>query len=91
MQRTTRNQKHHGRNSDIDLTDDIMKIKAALRNATRDVRGKATQMLNDSYVDIKDRSHEVRDQLGDYIAEKPLKSVGIAVLTGIFIGFLLRK
>ncbi len=83
----TRNHRHH----DTDLGDDLIKIKAALRHATRDIQDRANEAFSNSYDDLKDKSFEMRENVGDYIADKPLKSVGFAVLAGLVIGFLLKK
>ena len=74
-----------------DLHRDLAKIKAALAEATYDLKGKAGEMLYDSMDDIKEHSSEMKDTLANYAAEKPFKTLGIAVLVGVALGFLLKK
>lgn len=73
------------------LTNDVDKIRLAIANATMHATGKAGDVLYDSYDSLKEKSLDVQDAVETYIAEKPLKSVGIALLTGVVVGFLLRK
>lgn len=78
---------HH----DIDLSDDVAKIKAALFDATHDVKNKAGELFTESMDDLKERSSLAKDNIADYIVEKPFKSLGIALLTGVIIGYLFHK
>lgn len=75
----------------IDLHDDLNKIKDALTEAREHVKDKAGQMINKSYDKIKDTSLDIKDNAAYYIAKKPFKTIGIALLSGMAIGFLLRK
>jgi ElaB/YqjD/DUF883 family membrane-anchored ribosome-binding protein len=84
-------QRNHSFNSDYDLQSDIDKIKAALADAAQDVKGRAGEMLQQSIEDVKERSTILGEDIGDYVAEKPLQSLGIAVLAGAVLGFLIRR
>lgn len=90
MQKTTAKHRHN-RNGEFDLYDDIAKIKAALADATYDVKGMASEMLHQSIENAKSRSTAAQDNLSNYIAERPFKTIGIAMLSGLLIGYLLRK
>lgn len=83
---TLKNKNHH--NSDYDLYGDVEKIKAALMEATHDVKGKAAELFSDSVDGMKEKTTAAKDTLANYTAEKPFKSLGIALLVGIGIGFL---
>lgn len=85
---TTVKHKHHNNN---DLYGDVEKIKAALLEASQDLKGKASEILSDSVDDMKEKSAAVKDGVANYTAEKPFKSLGIALLVGVAIGYLLRK
>jgi len=74
-----------------DLSDDLEKIKAALVDASEDIKFRAGEILSDSAENVKNKSVEIQDTASIYIAEKPFRSVGIALLSGMVIGFLLRK
>jgi ElaB/YqjD/DUF883 family membrane-anchored ribosome-binding protein len=79
---------HHHRN---DLSDDVEKIKAALAQATFDVKGKASDLFSQSIDNIKDHSSKFQENVSEFTTEKPLKSLGIALLTGIVLGYFLHK
>lgn len=91
MNKASRHHKHSRNGHHYNLNKDFAKIKAALSDTTHDMRGKAAQMINDSYVDIRDKSLDMQENVANYVGEKPFKSLGLAVLSGIIIGFLIRK
>ena len=57
---------HHKHKHDHDLYADVEKIKAALKEATQDIKGKAAEIVSD-------------------------KSLGIALLVGVALGYLLHR
>lgn len=79
----------HATNSD--LYHDVEKIKAALMMTALDVKDKASDTIFDTVETVKEKSDLARDTVADYTAEKPFKSLGIALLVGIGIGYLLKK
>ena len=79
------------RNHHHDISDDVEKIKKALRAASHDIKCKAGELLNDSYEDVKGYTSSIKDNVEDYTTEKPIKSLGIALLIGVAVGFLIRK
>jgi ElaB/YqjD/DUF883 family membrane-anchored ribosome-binding protein len=81
----------HLRSVEYDLHEDLAKLKTALADATYDVKGKAGQVFADSYERFKNKSSDWQDGAATYIAEKPFKTISIAFLSGMVIGFLLRK
>lgn len=81
----------HKNQSEYDLYGDVEKIKAALLDTTNDVKGKAGELLSDSVKNIKEQSSALSDNVSNYTAKKPFKSLGIALLAGIAIGYFLRK
>jgi ElaB/YqjD/DUF883 family membrane-anchored ribosome-binding protein len=83
---TTKHRNHYN-----DLYDDVEKIKASLLEATRDMKGKAAEVLADSYEGMREQTAEAKDNAANYIAEKPFKSLGIALAIGFAIGYILRK
>lgn len=83
--------KNRNNHTEYDLYDDVEKIKAALRIATHDVKSKAAEILSDSVDGLQERTTAVKEKVEDYTAEKPFKSLGIALVAGIIIGFLVRK
>lgn len=81
----------HKHAHDYDLYDDVEKIKAAIMNTAYDVKGKAGKILTDSVDDMKDQSEMVKEKVTHYTAEKPLQSLGVALLVGLAIGYLIHK
>jgi ElaB/YqjD/DUF883 family membrane-anchored ribosome-binding protein len=84
------NHNHH-RNLSSEISDDIAKIKAALSDTSSDLKDKANELYEDSLTTVKDKSNEVRDHIVNYTADRPLKSLGIALLAGVIIGYLIKK
>lgn len=70
--------------SNIDLHDDIEKIKSAITQTTDDLKYTATELYSDSI-------NQAKEKTTNYIAERPLTSLGVAVGVGVLIGLLLRK
>lgn len=90
-------QKHHttlksrARNSKIDLYNDIDKIKKALATITHDVKTKTASMVGESIENARDRSYDLQDNVDDYLSERPFKSIGVAMIAGAVIGYLLHS
>ena len=79
------------KNSHYDFYGDLSKIKAAIATATCDAKVKARDMFHQSVDDMRDKSEIVQDTVTKYVAKKPLKSLGISMLIGAVIGFLIHK
>jgi ElaB/YqjD/DUF883 family membrane-anchored ribosome-binding protein len=83
--------KHRNSHRDYDLYDDVEKIKAALFETAGDVKGKAGKIFADSIDGVRDQSEMVKERVTNYTAEKPFKSLSVALLVGIFIGYIIHK
>jgi ElaB/YqjD/DUF883 family membrane-anchored ribosome-binding protein len=81
---TTKNHSH-------DLYDDVAKIKKALMEATEGVKYKAGEALTESVDSIREKACDVKDCVEDYAENQPFKSLGIAMLAGVFIGYMMKK
>ena len=81
----------HDNSSEFDLYDDVEKIKSALKDASRDVKGKAAEMLAESLLTAEQKSALLKANLSDYVEEKPLQALGLAALVGLILGFLISK
>lgn len=86
MQRASTARHHKRRHNNYDIYGDIEKIRAAFANTASDVTGRAGEMLNDSYQSIIDKSSQMQENVADFTAEKPFKSLGIALLAGVVLG-----
>ena len=93
MYKTHARTKH--RNGDIDLHDDLQQIKKVLAATARDFKGKTAEIFNQSLENVKDRVKErttdMQENSADYIAERPFMSVGVALLSGLCLGYLLKS
>ncbi|EKD54057.1 MAG: hypothetical protein ACD_60C00126G0003 [uncultured bacterium] len=81
----------HSHESDFDVYGDLAKIKTMLKKTTLDARGRAGEILANSIEDVREKGILAQKNVTHYIAEKPLKSVGFAVLTGVILGYFLHR
>lgn len=86
----TPSKKNH-RRGNVGIAGDLEKIKAALFDTAKDVRWKASDLLSHSAENIKDKSSEIQENVSDYVAERPFKTLAIAMFTGLFLGMLMRR
>jgi len=85
--------KHHHktRHPQYDLYGDLERIKEAIFDTSSDVKGKAGEMISNTAEDFKDKTLYARDNVANYTAERPFKSLGIALLAGLVVGYFIRK
>jgi ElaB/YqjD/DUF883 family membrane-anchored ribosome-binding protein len=69
-----------------DLYDDLLNIKDAIADTADGVKTRAEGLVTELLEDIQNRATGYHDEVEEYIAEKPLQTLGIAVLFGIFLG-----
>lgn len=81
----------HKRITNEDLYEDIEKIKAALAVASGDVKARAGELFADSIDEMKSNTEDLQDYIAKYTAERPFKSLGIALLVGMALGYIMRK
>ncbi len=81
-----------------DLHNDFLRIKEkaretrdAISQAASDVKDRAQDLWSQSIRDAKTKSSDVQDQVVTYVRANPVKSVGLAVLSGLFVAWLMRK
>lgn len=84
----TATKRRHARQT---LQNDLAKLKDALSDATYGIRGKTGQILANSFDDLKERSANFQNKVSDYAADRPFRTLGIAVLTGLIIGYIIRR
>ena len=87
-------QKHSAKkymSSDFDLYGDMVKIRDAFSDTARDARGKAAEVLTQSYNDVKAKTADIQGYMSEYVAEKPIKSIGIALLSGALLGAIMMR
>lgn len=81
----------HTQHHDYDLSEDVEKIKAALMDATQNLKGRAGDFLHDSVDNIKDQAASTKSSIENYAAEKPFKSLGLTLFIGMAIGYFMKK
>lgn len=74
-----------------DIAANMLKIKHALSDSVETAKDRAGEMLLDSVDEIKDKSARAQEKVATYTARRPFKTIGIALLTGVVIGYLLKK
>lgn len=80
--------KHHGQH---DLYDDLAKIKAIMSNTAFEVKDSAKDILADSLDLAKEKSNVVKESIENYAHKKPMQSLGICFVTGLFLGLLIKR
>lgn len=73
------------------LTSDWLKIKHTFSGAATDVKKNAGSLLSHSVDKIKTQSSKAQANILRYAMRKPFKALGIALLTGAVIGFLVKR
>src|SRR5688572_9890690 len=86
MQKSANHHRKHA-NHHYDLQADLLKIRDAFADTAGDIKGKANDMWTHSWDGLKDKSDQVKESVSDYTAEKPLKSLLIALTVGVVIGY----
>lgn len=91
MYKTTARHTKRGRHSDYDVYGDLAKIKEALADATYGIKGRAGEVFNQSFDDVGSFLKEKQENVGTYVSDKPFKSIGVALLAGICLGYFIHK
>lgn len=82
---------HNGHAKDVDLREDILRVKEALAQTANDVREKAEELFHRSVQDAKEKSNDIEENVVAYVKEHPLKTIGYSVLAGVILAKLLQK
>lgn len=89
MKATAKN--HRKVRSKYDIQSDIDKIREAFVDATFDVKGRANEIAKQAIANARERSVAAKDGAENFIQERPFKTIGVAMLTGIVIGYFIHK
>jgi ElaB/YqjD/DUF883 family membrane-anchored ribosome-binding protein len=57
----------------------------------RELKSKAEDLLHDTIHEFKEKSEDVKGVVEEYVKQKPMKSIGIALLTGVALSLFLRR
>ncbi len=84
--------KHRQSNqADYDLYADLVRIRDAFTDTARNVKGRTGLAFTQQFENVKDKTTELQDNMANYAREKPFKTLGLALLSGVFLGFWLRR
>ncbi len=83
----THRHKHNGHT----LNADLEKIKSAIADTALDLKERTGEAFSDSLDNLKERSNRVHHDVASYTAKRPIKSLGVALLVGLALGFFIRK
>ena len=70
---------------------DVEMIKRALAKANSDVKGRARDILSHTIDDAVGTGVYAQERVTNFTATKPFTSLGIALLTGLFLGVVITK
>jgi ElaB/YqjD/DUF883 family membrane-anchored ribosome-binding protein len=73
------------------IKNDLEKLKELLATTAYDVGGEARNAISESLENVKEKSTDIQDSITDYVNEKPFKALGLAMLTGVFLGLAMRR
>lgn len=73
------------------LSSDWIKVRSTLNDTASDFKKIAGAVLHDSANGLKYHSKKFQHKVGALASRKPFKTLGIAVLTGMAIGWWLRR
>lgn len=66
-------------------------VANTLKKAGQMVKEEACDKFEQTMYDVKKKSSEIQEAVSEYVKEKPIQSLGWAVLSGVILGFVLRK
>lgn len=84
---TQRGSKHDG----SDVAAKMRETGEAITQAAHKAKEAASSMSDKVAHDVRERSHEMQQNIIDYVRKEPLKAIGGAVLAGMVLSWLLRR
>lgn len=85
---------HHHRNQHnniFDLYNKLEQAKSSLAEISETVTDKAHNILTHSLDAAKNQTKHVKKNVNRFVTKKPYKAMGIAAITGLCLGFLIRN
>lgn len=73
------------------IYNDLGMIKKAFLETGSDIRGMASDMVSKQVDEMRGRSKKLKNSLQTYTKQKPFKTVGIAVLSGLLLGYFIHR
>ncbi len=74
------------KNMDNKMYHSLLNLKEALGETTDGVKSRAGELITELLEDFQEKSTDYQHELEEYIMDKPLKSMGLAIGFGILIG-----
>lgn len=84
--------KHHTKlGNGYNMHRDLDSIKKAFYSASKNAKNKAKHIFTKQVGQALDKTKDVKVNVAHYAKAQPFKTIGIAMLTGLCLGFLMRK
>lgn len=83
--------KHNGRKSSHHIYQNLEDIKNDLSRLSESIKNETSNFVSDSIAQTKSKSVEMKNNFSERVSQEPMKSVGIALLTGAIIGYFVHR
>lgn len=67
------------------------KKQEASHNGEAEMHSKSNDLLRDTLEEFRERGDDVKTLMKEYVKEKPMKALGIALFTGMALAFFLKR
>lgn len=67
------------------------KPKESEHHVEAEIKNRGSDILGETLQEFKERGDDVRTLVTEYVREKPFKSLGIALLTGVALAVFMRR
>lgn len=69
----------------------LFRLKIAIAENADGMKTRAEELMTDLFDDFKDKVSEQHEYVAEYAGNKPLQTIGVSLLVGGVIGWLMRK
>jgi len=73
------------------LTDRLEDIKESLAELTENIKDKTSDAISHTLKNAKDQTMQMKKKMNRLVTQKPYKSLGVVLLTGIVLGYWMKK
>jgi ElaB/YqjD/DUF883 family membrane-anchored ribosome-binding protein len=71
------------------LISDLHNLRDSFAHLTGDMKKKTAKYVHHAADNVKKKGAHLHDEMDSYLTERPYKSIGVALLAGMVLGFLL--
>lgn len=65
--------------------------KEASHNGDEHIRNRRNEILHETMEEFKEHRDDVKALISEYVQQKPFKSLGVAMLTGVALALVLKR